>query len=97
MRKVIVLLVLISFPMTSIASQSQICKLKERSELSDMASCKKGDILRYYGFMGKSNLIIRTGCDFTQTIDHMKVVESSINDVFNLSCVYIGYQRKERK
>ncbi len=97
MKKVIVLLVLMSDSMTAQAKQAEICKLKANSEIHDMASCKKGDILHYYGFLNKTNLIVRAGCDFTQTIDHMPNVESSINNVFNLSCVYIGYQRKERK
>ena len=66
MKKVIVLLVLMSVSMTAQAKQTEICKLKEKSGLRDMTRCKKGDILRYYGFFDKTNLIVRTGCDFAQ-------------------------------
>lgn len=97
MKKIIVLLVLMSASMATQASQTQVCKIERQSISSDLANCNKGDVLQYWGFAGKSNLIMRTACDFAQTIDRVIVRNSHSNDTATLHCIYIGYQRTERK
>lgn len=94
MEKVIVLLVLMTVSLTAQAKQAEICKLKDGNESSGLINCEEGDILSFYGRSRNVASIARTTCDFTQAVDHMI---ASTKGMSRLHCVYIGYQRTERK